>query len=372
MITTKQKNAVVLKMNDSIYPKKYKSLVDLENSKDVSYVEEFSVCPETGEWLLNPPISNTGGIELYTVKTYTSALSPSTFSCIVDYLSLTFVLADYMPGSDNCDKAMTFLEAVSSFVPGLKFAPREKGLQGYKSSIDLMRGVLHAGLCAFNGNNDTLWFSLSGQGCTNVDMHQLKLFIQALPSVKLTRIDLAYDDLEGKIAHKEWIELFKQGAFAIKGTAPSGRLVDDMGSDKGNTLYVGSKKNGKEACIYEKGKQLGDKLSTWVRVEGRITSVDRIVPLDAMDNPEKFLAGLYPPFADLSATHAIVAMIKKHSEIALDVLIEYASIAYGKLFNVLRSRYSWTDAKIVQKLIRDGIPKRLMIPEQMMDNLIPF
>jgi phage replication initiation protein len=204
-----------------------------------------------------------------------------------------------------------------------------------------------------------------------VDMFALKGFVEQLDACKITRIDLAHDDLEGLTGVRDFKLMYETGAFFNQGPKSKARFIDDMGSCSGETLYIGSKKNGKEACIYEKGKQLGDEKSSWVRVEGRLTAVNRVVSFDAMINPAQYLAGLYPPFANLSAIHARLVIIKKHVKIALDRLLEYARIAYGPLINYLKID-GYSDSEIVALLIRDGVPKRLAIPVMAERNMIPF
>lgn len=351
---------------DSIFPKKYQTAIDCSS---FSYVDEFEIDMQTGE--LSPPCTNRGGIKRSVVESTTCALTPPTvFSCIVDYLSITFALSAYGEG-DNVSRIETFVSCLSSYISQLKWASAGKGLFGYKQSAYLTRNDLQVGLIGFDGNNDSCYLSLSGQGCTGVDMADLRTFVESLPGAKITRIDLAHDDLEGSISVHDYKKMYESGDFTIKGTAPKARFMDDLGSGTGCTLYVGKKVHGKEACIYEKGRQLGDESSTWVRVEGRITSVDRIVPFEVMTQPAQYLAALYPPFALLSAVHCHIKIILKHLEVAFDNLLESGSIGYGKLINYM-SEIGFTDSQIVAKMRRPGRPKRLTIPDSALKNMVPF
>lgn len=355
----------------SIYPIQYINAIDCSYQ---GYVEEFddNLVPNGAQF---PPCTNRGGIKEASVLSISYDLTPPTlekrsFSCIVDYLSLTFNLASYYDG-DNVTKIEHLFHCLGDYISQLQWAPSDKGLFGYKQSAYLTRNGLQVGLIGFDGNNDSCYVSLSGQGCLGVDMEKLRSFVEQLPRCKITRIDMAYDDLLGELSIWDYKKIYESGGFAIKGTAPKSRFIDDMGSNAGCTLYIGKKANGKESCIYEKGKQLGDPTSPWLRLEGRITAVDRIIPFECMTQPAQFLASLYPPFSKLSAIHAHIEIIKKHSQIALDNLVEYASIAYGKLINVLKNQGA-TAEQIVDKLIREGVPSRLMIPECAKLNLVPF
>jgi len=356
-------------MTDSIYPIKYIDALDCDYQ---GYVEEFN---EKFEPLpaLFPPCNNMGGIEKSCISSAGYELTPPPqFSCIVDYLSFTFNLSGYQSG-DNSDRILILFDELLRRISHLKLITFKtpRGLYGYKQSIALSRNGLQVGLIGFDGNNDSCLVSLSGQGCLGVDMYAMCSFMESLPRCKITRIDLAHDDLVGDVSVRDYKKLYESGGFSIKGTAPKSRYMDDMGSGAGCTLYVGKKVNGKEACIYEKGRQLGDETSPWVRIEVRFAAVDRIIPFETMTQPAKYLAASYPPFAYISATHALIAIIKKAGEIALEHLIEHASIGYGRLFNYMK-KVGYSAEQIIDKISREGVPKRLLIPDSALQNCVPF
>lgn len=113
---------------------------------------------------------------------------------------------------------------------------------------------------------------------------------------RITRVDLTHDDFDGLITLAQAKEWFEAGDFhSGKGYPPSGEYIDDFGSGKGKTLYVGSGKNGKVLRIYEKGKQLGDPQSPWIRWELELHNKDRVLPLDTLLYPARYLAAGYPP-----------------------------------------------------------------------------
>lgn len=351
-------------MTASIYPIKY---IDATELTSCAYVDDFKIDPLTGDIL--PPCNNMGGKEKIATISSCCDLTPPSFLVIVDYLSFTFLLPDTEPTSYVEGFLMSSL---IKMVRGLKFVPSDKGLYGYKSSMSLTRGDLNVGKIAWNGNRNTCMVSLSGQGCVGVDMTEMHEFIVTLPNCKITRVDLAHDDINPLNDILYYKQLFLDGGFASHGKPPSGRFMDDFDSGSGKTLYVGKKKNGKEACIYEKGKQLGDSQSSWVRVEGRITDVDRVVPFDVILHPDQYLSALYPPFQYLAANQAYIEIITKHTQIAFDSLLEYAGIAYGKLLYYMTNYLNWDADKVVASLIRKGLPSRLAIPDNAALSLVPF
>lgn len=96
---------------------------------------------------------------------------------------------------------------------------------------------------------------------------------------ELPELIRTHDDFDGLITLAQAKEWFEAGDFhSGKGYSPSGEYIDDFGSGKGKTLYVGSGKTGKVLRIYEKGKQLGDPQSPWIRWELELHNKDRVLP----------------------------------------------------------------------------------------------
>ncbi|MEK9156621.1 MAG: replication initiation factor domain-containing protein, partial [Patescibacteria group bacterium] len=153
------------------------------------------------------------------------------------------------------------------------------------------------GYIAFGGNNtyvdgkgkecrarERLTVHLTGEGCRRVfDFHFLyeQLFQLSDYEPSISRLDIAFDDHSGSRSVDFCRGLYQAGEFTSSGRPPKAQYIDDCGTDEGCTFYVGKRENGKQLCVYEKGKQLGDSKSGWVRWEGRIYSKDRIIPLDA-------------------------------------------------------------------------------------------
>lgn len=139
--------------------------------------------------------------------------------------------------------------------------------------------------------------SLTGQGCQWVSnwryVHQIATDLEA----RITRLDIAVDDLTGEIFDiHHFKNLHAEGAFMLNGRPPTASFVDDLGSNKGCSLYIGQKGH-KQLNVYEKGKQLGDPDSGHTRCELRLYAKRLDLPLDALINPGKYFAGAYPLLA---------------------------------------------------------------------------
>jgi phage replication initiation protein len=151
------------------------------------------------------------------------------------------------------------------------------------------------------GNAGTVCVSLSGAGCALVKDWLCTVVQARRLRAHLSRVDVAFDDFEaetfGDIRQVNgWA---KEGAFnGRKGGRPCAtRFMDDHHKGAGSTVYVGSR-GVKQLCVYEKGKQLGDPLSPWIRCELRLWSSDCIIPLDILTTPGDYLRGAYALLAE--------------------------------------------------------------------------
>lgn len=78
------------------------------------------------------------------------------------------------------------------------------------------------------------------------------------------------------------------------GRLPKPKLLDDFDTGDGKTFYVGQRKNDKLLRVYEKGKQLGDPNSPWVRWELELHNAAYVIHPVTILYPGLYLAGAYP------------------------------------------------------------------------------
>jgi phage replication initiation protein len=207
---------------------------------------------------------------------------------------------------------------------------------------------------------------LTGNGCARVvDWDLLRAQIEQLGEVKLTRVDLAVDCLEGEYDVDDAVEWYQEGVFVVDapgGCKPRHSLVGDwLDADHkhGRTLEIGRRENGKMCRVYEKGRQLGDQTSPWVRFEVELRNNDRELPLDMLTAPDRFFAGAYRCLERLlGVAGERIKTHQKEGEIALDVMSGYARDGYGQVLHVLRAvGLSFED--VFNEISRPGIPRRL-------------
>lgn len=171
------------------------------------------------------------------------------------------------------------------------------GVNCYKFGREIGTG---AGLIAVGGNASTVMLRITGHGSlvAKTDWtHVLNSLLHRFQG-HLTRIDLAFDDFCGQIYKvRDLASRIDEGIFQRSNTSPKFRQEGDWLRDDprstGLTLYVGDR-HSKMARIYEKGKELGDPDSPWVRFEVELhSSLYELIP-DMLLHPTKYFAALYP------------------------------------------------------------------------------
>jgi phage replication initiation protein len=298
-----------------------------------------------------------------------------------------------------CAELETWLEELNTRIgvpipePRFTMRPRRSGLHGYANSADLLCDGEPCGLIGWGAANHGCMVSFSGVGCAALDLPALHSVISHIPSVRITRVDLALDDYSGEhISYQGAITAAEAGEFhPQRGRAPSWMKIESgefviaeiskgiakrfgMAPTKGCSFYVGSRINGKCARIYEKGKQMQSAdCPNWVRAEGELHNKDRIIPLDVLVNPDPYFAGMYPQFAKwLDAvcqeeiTPVRVTTFKNKFKTSRDNAVFNMSRMAGRLVNWLASIEGLSPEKIVNQLTahlgEDDIPARLRMP----------
>jgi len=289
---------------------------------------------------------------------------------IVDYLRFTF-----LPVGSISDALLQLHRYMTLwFSIPVNFVPSEKGMFGYESSHDVMVWVngemLRIAVIAAGGSQtgNTMMLDMSGQGCSVVtDWQAVYASLQDLDA-RITRADTALDLMEG-FTLEQFDDLYFAGEFNCGGRIPTRRYVEGGNSHDagchGRTLYLGKKVNGKELCIYEKGKQLGNPESEWLRIEIRFGNRDRVIPHDIVLEPTKYFAGGFVALADL--VDSIAQKIRTDRK---EIVVEERTIVLKRLTHFLVAAYGKTIYQLSQELNRDyqalaellcveGVPRRL-------------
>lgn len=294
------------------------------------------------------------------IRGESSTHPPSThpYAAITDYLTVTF---PFPLGEAGINPFFIGLcEAIGIGLGNL--VERRAGLLGFKRSYAFDR---HGAMFAFGGQNGRAMLSLPGEACAVVhDWSALVAFLTDGLCARITRWDGAVDDFHGVRSVDDAVRWYLADEFNAGGNRPACRqdgnwLTQDA---KGRTFYVGRRSNGKLMRVYEKGKQLGDPVSPWVRFELELHNKDRDIPFDVVLRPGHYVAGSFPCMGWVSEEAFRIRTIQNQRRIAYNAAVHWARIAIGQLVNTMEQVEGNADAVLV-KLRRSGIPARLDLPE---------
>lgn len=195
-------------------------------------------------------------------------------------------------------------------------------------------------------------FHVPGQGCRLIDSWVGAHSFLCAAKAKVTRVDLCKDFPNGEFTIDGAVTAYQEDLFSMRGRRPTCRQYGDWLERKmGRTLYIGRAENGKAARVYEKGKQLGQLDSPWVRAEVTFTAKGKDIPLDVLLFPDRYFAGAYPAFARLSGAAAeVIPARRKERAVELSRKLYHLRKAYG--------------ATVSQALMTEGCT-----PEDLVDQL---
>lgn len=314
----------------------------------------------------NPPLCNTGGNsgEVGSSPGEDVKIRPDVpwDAAFVDYLRFTIPVSAYSAGPTRLDEDRFILSIFSDLkrLFGLSLGVRRDVRRFFYERSYTFQGT-RAGGVFIGGNRDTCCIDLPGSICARAtDWKAVSDWLSGLDAT-ITRVDLARDCLEGEYTVDDARRWYEEGGFTIN-RKPLANFMDDCGSNKGCTFYVGSRDNGKLFRAYDKAKQLGLPDGRWVRFEVELKNKDRVIPVEVLTNPGGYLAGAYPCLAWVDDAQERVKTLNKSLKISYDKLRVEAKKAYGRLINFMSSA-GFSAEEIVADLINTkGFPRRMEAP----------
>ncbi|CAG0983629.1 hypothetical protein MTYP_01898 [Methylophilaceae bacterium] len=330
--------------------------------------------PKGGAGAQATPTGNTGGksIELVLEGGKVKQVLPRTHYnsnvCFIDWFNFTVhedtfqILSGAVTDSEIIFAVSMACESIFGF--GIT-SKREKGANFYRASYVLGENY---GLVCYGGQRNTVLVSLSGEGCAAARggwERRMYDFLNSAQSPKITRIDLTHDDIEGALFRPEsLIESYDQGSFNCGGRNPDIELRGNWRNPngKGRSVYIGNRSNGKFFRGYEKGKQLGDADSPWMRLEVEFKSVDRVIPFDILKYPQEYFAAAYPLLRNFSADIQRIDTVRKTVQVSYERTKKWLKRQCGAALNLMLNVEG--DAESVLALIkREGkLPKGVLPP----------
>ena len=275
----------------------------------------------------SPPLCNTGGTSeavLYAIglKNRNQQQKEKLFKRALDGIAfidtLTFTLSEdvFVPDTEMPEPEV-IANNISAFlcsIFGFGLVAKCNGLHGYQISFLMGQANAEYGRAAFWGNKNSVYINLTGLGLTMAadgwEERLYDFFQTHAPNAKITRIDLSHDFLNGEYSIDQCFQDWQDGKFKHKFSAKN-PVAEQHGTDwlngtkTGRTLYVGSAKSDKRLMAYEKGKQLGDPNSPWVRLELRMRNHKLTLPHEMLINPSLFFVGSYDVINDIFSNYNV-------------------------------------------------------------------
>lgn len=223
-----------------------------------------------------------------------------------------------------------------------------------------------AGHFCISGDSSRVMIDLTGAGCRWVrDWHHVADTLASY-GARLSHVDCAVDDYDGSVVSIQQLRhLAEAGAFKNEGAGapPVASFHDDMGSQRGCSLYVGQRGH-KQLNCYEKGKQLGDPDSDYVRVEVRLYGKHlkgKTLPYDVLTRPFEYVTGAYDVLAELFASSETSRpkTVKAAVEATAEAAVRWLSDSAGPLLNLLQASFGGDAMEfLIERVNRDQVPRR--------------
>lgn len=329
-----------------------------------------------------PPLNNMGGkvseplagpvlrLENGSVVEVTQRRGHGGDAAFVDWVNVTCHESEFYWGKNGIpvtdDQVIAEVSSVCYQLFGFGVtAKRERGANFYTTSFELGDSW---GMVCHGGQRNTVLIMLSGEGCTAArEGWELRLrdWLEASGTGKITRVDLAYDDYSGdQYSVDKALDDYRTEGFMTWGREPDceQRGNWEKPNGKGRTFNVGHRTNGKFCRIYEKGRQLGDKSSEWVRVEGELKAVDRIIPLDVLIDAGAYLAAMYPAFAWINDRQRRIKTTQRVAEIKYQACLDWLKKQCGAALWFCAEVEGGAE-NLLEKIKREVAPRRLVIPD---------
>lgn len=331
-----------------------------------------------------PPLSNTGGKSGKPVSTVRLVLEDGVVkeipqrrgwggdSAFIDWINLTIgeetiVKITSEEGSHvavSDDELMLHMSVTLTDIFGFGItSKRDKGANFYRYSWVIGDGW---GMVCYGGQRNTIMVTLNGSGCAAAKYgweHRLMRFLENSQRSRLTRVDLAHDDYTGTTYSVDKADKdHTDGEFNCGGRNPDceyrGNWKNPNG--KGRTFNVGNRTNGKFCRVYEKGRQLGDKNSEWVRIEVEFKSTDRVIPFDCLIRPGEYLAASYPAFNWINEHQERIYTTQKVVQASVERAVKWIKHQCGASIGQMVDLFGVDE--FLKKVVREGVPAWSKVP----------
>lgn len=223
------------------------------------------------------------------------------------------------------------------------------------------------------GGRPSLRFELTGLGCGVYEQRgnasadhaerwcALRAKLERVGTM-LTRVDTAFDDFDGvrNLALARCMYELGEFDYSFGGERKRPKYRAFTSSGDGDTFYIGQSSSEKQLRVYEKGKQLGDPDSPWVRWELQFRSSTRKrISLDVLSRPLDYMRGAFECLDFVASFMARLAVSEEVTKATLKSVMRHAKRMYGATFDqLMRLAPSREDfIALMEELRTDKVPR---------------
>ncbi|EMT4777837.1 replication initiation factor domain-containing protein [Neisseria gonorrhoeae] len=249
-----------------------------------------------------------------------------------------------------------------------------KGKFFYQSCYQFGPDNVEYGKVHYGGQRETMLVELTAVGCNAANIgweSRLFDFLTNAIRPKITRVDIAKDFFNGEYSPNQAREDRNKGLFTCHHVKPKGECLgsdweedDEAKMTKGKTYGIGSRESSKYVRVYEKGKQLGDKTSTWTRFEIEFKAKDIVIPFEVLQNPGEYFGGAYPICERFAQKATRIHAVKEDKVVSADRCLEWVKKQFGRAANGLKFIFPELDKAKLFELIEPShhkLPKSLAL-----------
>lgn len=237
---------------------------------------------------------------------------------------------------------------------------KSKGNKFYDSMYLLGSENAEYGAVHYGGQRDTVLIELKGLGCNLASEgweNRMYEFLKNAIRGRITRCDLALDFFNGEYTPEKALLDHEKGCFNNHNVQPKRECRGTAWQKEdhtGKTLYIGRVKNARYVRIYEKGRQLGDKDSPWVRFEIQFNHGDIQIPFEILTDSGGYFSGAFPicqTFKNMPEAKRI-AVRDKTLNLTLQHKVKHGKNSVGALVRFMKD-VGFDDGQIVEMLIAE-------------------
>lgn len=255
------------------------------------------------------------------------------------------------------------VEQFVSRVLGLRLGTcRSVGRFFYTHSHELLdpKRKHSVGFIAYGGNNDTVYFQISGKGCQYLFQHttkeRLHHWLTFFGVDTLTRLDLCYDDFDGNFTCQHAIDAYSDDGFKRSQGGRNPKIKHELercGDEvTGEIVRIGSRQSDVYWRVYNKAKEQGID-TAWHRSEVELKKVS----VDTLLAPAKFFAGIcaYSASMNLDTPDAqeLLFMAKRKVKAAFANQIKWLKRQCGRAIYDMIEDWQLSAEQILIELVGD-------------------